>query len=185
MQEELQRVQEALETSKQDAAAAAAQLVSLRQLHEEHIHANVNAQDDLMQQVEVLQQTVLLTEANYNAVSAELSMVRNQLVAEDGQGAVQSQKEAEEEVNRLHTDLEHAEEREDRLLLQVQTLEQTVQELLAVQPEAPSEVCLLRSGMKAHMQRSADCFRWTGAHVCVPRRMLHLLIQISRRSCCL
>lgn len=143
MKQELETVQQALESSKRDAAAAAAQLVSLRQLHEEHAHASAAEQEDLVQQVEVLQQTLLLTEAKADAVSAELSMVREQLADEGAHATLQSQQEAEEEVRRLHTDLEHAEEREDGLLLQVQTLEQTVQELVAVQAEAPSEVCVL------------------------------------------
>lgn len=141
-------LQQALEHSKQDAAAAAAQLVTLQQMHEEHVHNNMNAQEDLMQQIKVLQQSLLLTEANSDALSTELYIVRQQLANEDTQGALQSRKEAEEEVKHLHTDLERAEEREDRLLLQVQTLEQTVQELSsamdAVQAATPSEVWLLR-----------------------------------------
>jgi DNA repair exonuclease SbcCD ATPase subunit len=153
MKEELQTGQQALENAREDAATASANLVTLQQLYDDHVAANMNAQEDLMQQVRELQQSLLLREADSHALSAQVAALQERLASQDTPGALQ--KEAEEEIERLHTDLEQAEEREDGLLLQVQTLEQTIEDLTAasdaLQAAAPNagEVCSLGLGAVA------------------------------------
>jgi chromosome segregation ATPase len=136
--EELKSWQRALETAKEESADATAKLVSLQQMYEEDMSASMDAQEDLMEQIKGLQQSVLLAEADADARSAELDMLREQQANDAAreqqahESALERQKAIEEEIDRLQTDLNHAEAREDGLLQQVQTLENTVHELSEV-----------------------------------------------------
>lgn len=78
--------------------------------------------------------------------------LQDKLIVKQSESALEARKNAEEEIRRLHTDLEHAEEREDGLLMQVQTLEQTVQELSSaldeMQNDEPRQVLKLQLNSK-------------------------------------
>lgn len=74
--QELNDARQELEQAKKDTAAASAQLLTMQQTHEEHAAASMHAQEDLMQQVKKLQQSLVLSDARAEGLSIDLGLLQ-------------------------------------------------------------------------------------------------------------